>query len=158
MDPVTLAATATTFLVPYLSKLGGALMEEASAHLPESVGKLWDTITARFKDNPAASGAANDLAQKADDEDNQEAFKLQLKKSLKEDEEFVKALQAILKEARGNISNTGDGVVATNGGIGLTIKGDASGNFTFGNANTNVNAGDIIGGDPGDILKERKKK
>jgi len=138
MDPATLAATATTLLVPYLAKLGKSLMDEAGARLPETVSKLWETISARFKDNPAASGAANDLAQKTDDTDNQEAFTLQLKKTLKEDEEFANTLQAILKEAQAQVSNVGDGVVATNGSIGvgkIEIERDMSGNIMIGNNN-----------------------
>lgn len=138
MDPATLAATATTLLAPYLAKLGKSLMDESGARLPETVSKLWELITARFKGNPTASGAANDLAQKADDIDNQEAFALQLKKLLKNDEEFAGALQSMLKEAQGQISNVGDGAVATNGSIGvgkIEIGGDVSGNIVVGNNN-----------------------
>ena len=138
MDPTTLALTATTLLAPYLAKLGESFMEEAGARLPDKVGKVWEMITARFKGNPTASSVANDLVKKADDTDHQEAFALQLKKSLKEDEEFASALQAMLKEAQGQISNVGDGAVATNGSIGvgkIEIGGDVSGNIVVGNNN-----------------------
>jgi hypothetical protein len=136
MDPVTLAATVTALVAPYLAKMGETIMEEAGAKLPENIGKVWELISNRFKGNPAASGAANDLAQKADDTDNQEAFALQLKKALKDDEEFANALQSMLKEAQGSISNIGDGAVATNGSIGvgkIEIGRDLSGNITIGN-------------------------
>jgi hypothetical protein len=143
MDPTTLAVTATTLLAPYLAKLGESFIEEAGARLPDKVGKVWEMIIARFKGNPTASSVANDLVKKADDTDNQEAFALQLKKSLKEDEEFASALQAMLKEAQGQISNVGDGAVATNGSIGvgkIEIGGDLSGNIVVGN-NNQVNDG-----------------
>jgi hypothetical protein len=138
MDPATLAVTATTLLAPYLAKLGESFMEEAGARLPDKVGKVWEMIAARFKGNPTASSVANDLVKKADDTDNQEAFTLQLKKTLKEDEEFANVFQAMLQEAQGQISNVGDGAVATNGGIGvgkIDIGGDLSGNITIGNNN-----------------------
>jgi hypothetical protein len=138
MDPATLAVTATTLLAPYLAKLGESFMEEAGARLPDKIGKVWETITARFKGNPTASSIANDLVKNADEPDNQEAFALQLKKILKEDEEFANALQSMLKEAQGQISNIGDGAIATNGSIAvgkIEIGGDLSGNFTIGNNN-----------------------
>jgi hypothetical protein len=139
MDPATLATAATTLLAPYLAKLGESFMEEAGARLPDKVGKVWETIVSRFKGNTTASSVANDLVKKADEPDNQEAFVLQLKKVLKEDEEFAKTLQSMLKEAQGQISNVGDGAVATNGSIGvgkIEIGGDLSGNITIGNNNS----------------------
>jgi hypothetical protein len=138
MDPITLAATVTTLLTPYLAKMGETIMEEAGAKLPETISKVWEAISNRFKGNPAAAGAANDLIKKADDADNQEAFALQLKKALKDDDEFANALQSMLKEAQGSISNLGDGAVATNGSIGvgkIEIGRDLSGNITIGNNN-----------------------
>jgi hypothetical protein len=143
MDPVTLATTVTALVAPYLAKMGESMMEEAGAKLPEKISKVWGAISNRFKGNPAASGAANDLVKKADDTDNQEAFALQLKKALKDDEEFASALQAMLKEAQGQISNMGDGAVATNGSIGvgkIEIGGDLSGNIVIG-SNNQVNHG-----------------
>jgi hypothetical protein len=138
MDPATLAVTATTLLAPYLSKLGESFMEEARARLPDKVGKVWEIIATRFKGSATASSVANDLVKNADDADNQEAFTLQLKKLLKEDDEFAVALQNSLKEAKGQISNAGDGAVATNGSIGvgkIEIDGDVSGNIVIGNNN-----------------------
>jgi len=138
MDPATLAVTATSLLAPYLAKLGESFMEEAGARLPDKIGKVWEMIAARFKGNPTASSIANDLVKNADETDNQEAFALQLRKILKEDEEFANALQSMLKEAQGQISNIGDGAIATNGSIGVSkieIGGDVSGNIVIGNNN-----------------------
>ena len=138
MDPATLATATTALLAPYLAKLGGSFMEEVGSRLPDKVGKVWETIVSRFKGNPTASSVANDLVKKADEPDNQEAFALQLKKLLKEDEEFASTLQSILKDAQGQISNVGDGAVATNGSVGvgkIEIGGNLSGNITIGNNN-----------------------
>jgi hypothetical protein len=138
MDPVTLATSVTALIAPYLAKMGESAMDEAGAKMPEKIGKLWGAISSRFKGNPAASGVANDLVKKADDRDNQEAFTLQLKKILKEDDEFASALQVILKEPQGSVSNVGDGAVAANGSIAvgrIDIGGDVSGNIVIGNNN-----------------------
>lgn len=139
MDPATLAATVTTLLAPYLAKLGESLMEEAGARLPDKIGKVWEMIAARFKGNPTASSIANDLVKNADETDNQEAFALQLRKILKEDEEFANSLQSLLKQAQEQISNMGDGALATNGSIAvgkIEIEGELSGNITIGNNNS----------------------
>ena len=138
MDPATLAATITTLVAPYLAKFGESFMNEAGAQLPAQVSKIWEMISGRFQGNPTAVGVANDLVKKADDTDNQEAFTLQLKKFLRDDQEFAGTLQAMLKETQGQISNVGDGVVATNGGIGVgkvEIGRDLHGNIVIGNNN-----------------------
>lgn len=138
MDPVTLAATATGLLAPFLSKMGESAMEEVGAKLPEMVGKVWGAIVARFQGNPTASGAANDLAKKADDPENQETFALQLRKSLKEDPEFADMFAGLLSDAQQSITNIGDGAVATgaSNAVGkIEIGGDMPGNIVVGNKN-----------------------
>ncbi len=140
MDPVTLATAATTLLAPYLAKLGEAAIEKVGEQLPEKVGNVWNAIAKRFKGNPAAAGAASDLAKNAEDDDNKDAFTLQLKKALKEDEDFANALVDLLEQAQNaqGISNVGDGAVATNHSVAvgkLTISGDVSGNITIGDNN-----------------------
>ncbi|HEY5730744.1 MAG TPA: hypothetical protein VIS72_11870 [Anaerolineales bacterium] len=132
MDPATLAATVTSIVMPYLTKIGENLAQDAGK-------KLWEAITDKFKDKPAASGAAAELAEKADDEDNKEAFVLQLKKAIKDDPEFAQLLSGLMSQAGGgNITNT-DGVVATNGSVAVRdvqISGDQTGNIVIGSNNT----------------------
>lgn len=134
MDPATLATAATSFLIPYLTKIGENIAESAGK-------KLWDTITDKFKDKPAAAGAASELVENTDDPDNQEAFILQLKKVLKDDPEFAQEtarLVSKLESSSEGISNTGSGTVATEGSIatGGIQTGDVSGNILIGNQNT----------------------
>jgi hypothetical protein len=132
MDPVSLATTVTSFLVPYLTKIGGNLAEEAGK-------KLWDTIAEKFKNKPAAEGAAEELMGEAEDPDNQEAFTLQLKKAFKEDPDFAKEIANLLaRSSDGGITNT-DGAVATNGSIAvndLQVSGDINGNIIVGSGNS----------------------
>lgn len=132
MDPATLASMATSVVMPYLTKIG--------ENLAQTTGKkLWDTITDKFKDKPAASGAATEFAEKADDDDNKEAFILQLKKAFKEDSGFAKEITDLLeKSSGGGITNT-DGAVATNGSIAvndLQVSGNMNGNIIVGSGNS----------------------
>jgi hypothetical protein len=113
-------------------------MGKVGEQLPEKIGDVWNLIIQRFKENPVASGVTNDLAQKADDPDNQEAFTNQLKKALREDTEFVRALSKMMEQDQGNISNLGSGTVTTSGGIGVgnvQVGGNLSGNIVIGNNN-----------------------
>jgi hypothetical protein len=141
MDPVTLAATATTILAPYLAKAGKVVLEDAAKELPEAVGKVWDKLAQRFHDKPAAEDAARDLLSKPDDEDNQEAFKTQLRKLLKEDPDFASEFEALVNNAQAIINQQGSGAIATHGGVaagqgGIAIGGNVEGNVIIGNNNT----------------------
>jgi hypothetical protein len=144
MDLATLAATVTALVAPYLAKLGEAAMGKVGEQLPEKIGNVWNLIIQRFKENPVASGVTNDLAQKADDLHNQEAFTDQLKNALSDDPEFARALSEMMEQAPGNISNVGNGTVATGGGIGVgnvEVGGNLDGNIVIGNNNqVNKNA------------------
>ncbi|MCL4528347.1 MAG: hypothetical protein M1282_02925 [Chloroflexi bacterium] len=143
MDPVTLAATATTFLLPYLAKAGKIAIENIAKEMPDTVGVLWDKIAAKFQDKPAAAGAAQELASKADDEINQQTFKLQLQKALENDPAFAEEFESLFKKAQAsvNINVQGSGAVATNGGVaagqgGIAVGGNVEGNIIMGNNNT----------------------
>jgi hypothetical protein len=149
MDPVTLATAVTTLLAPYIAKMGEKAMEKIGENLPEKVGNLWGAISNRFKDKPAAADAANDFAKNAEDTDNQDAFALQLRKMLKEDESFASLLTDLLEQAKSEagISNVGDGAVANNhsNAIGkIQVGGNLSGNIVVGN-NNSVNSNRSVG-------------
>ena len=132
MDPALLATTVTSFLAPYLAKAGGAILDRATAGLPDAVSHLWDTITKHFEGNPAAAGAATDLAQNASDQDRLDAFALQLKMALKNDEQFAAQLEELVKKAGGD----------TGGGHNTTI--------TVGNI-SNISGGNTVVGTGNDV-------
>lgn len=153
MDPATLATTVTSFLIPYLTKIG--------EHVAEDTGKkLWETIVDKFKGKPAATGAAEEFAQKTDDPDNKEAFTLQLKKALKDDPDFAEEIARLLDQGtnRGGITNT-DGVVATDGSIAVRdvqVSGDMSGNIIIGPNNTISQETDTISRESTGNKKQRR--
>ncbi len=134
MDPATLAITVTSFLAPYLAKAGGAILDRATAALPDEASHLWDAITQHFQGKPAAAAAATDLVQNASDEDQQAAFALQLKMALKNDPDFAAAVEDLVKKASTG-QQGGQNISVTTG----NVTGSA---IVFGNNNsTNVKSG-----------------
>jgi hypothetical protein len=151
MDPITLAASVTTFLAPYLLKAGAKLADEAVEHLPAAVGALWKTIADRFKSKPEAAAAANDLTAKADEPDNQADFRKQLRKLLEQDPAFAQQMEGQYKQAEASVSINveGDGAAATGGSVaagrgGIAVGGSVSGSIVVGSNNT------VSSGKPGE--------
>jgi len=136
MDPATLAAAAIALFKPALAKAGEKLVEKVRERLPENVGKVWDTITAAFKGNPAAETAVKDFVENPDDADNEAALRKELKKAATSDATFAGELEKLLKAAGDqtvtNILVTGSGAAAASGGVaagegGVAVKGDVKG-------------------------------
>lgn len=143
MDPITLAASVTAFLAPYLVKAGAKMADEAVEHLPEAVAGLWKAISERFKSKPEATAAANDLTAKPDEPDNQADFRKQLRRLLEEDPAFAQQVETQFKKAEASVSINiqGDGAAATGGSVaagkgGIAVGGSVSGNIVLGNSNT----------------------
>lgn len=142
MDVTTLATAAVSFLSPYLVKAGEKAAEKVGEKLPESVGKVWTTITAKFHDKPAAAEAVKDLVAQPADEDNQASFRKELRKVFESEPAFAAALERILTEAQrqagDTIVNTGSGAVATQGGVAAGAGGIAIGGNVQGNVSVNA--------------------
>lgn len=134
MDPIMLAASALTVLSPYLAKAGGKVADKMIDALPENAGKLWAALTEKFKGKPAAEEAAQDLAQSPTDEDTQAAFRVQLKKALLEDPEFLATLDVLVKKAEDeSIKNS---ATASGHGVAFNVGGNVEGNIVVGKHNT----------------------
>lgn len=136
MDPQAIATTAVSVLSPYLAKAGEKAVEEVGKKLPETLGRVWRSITARLSGKPAAEEAAKDLAATPEDNDNQAAFRKELRKMLETDSAFATELAALLhsaqRESGVTVTNTGPGAVATGGSVaagagGIAIGGNVSG-------------------------------
>ena len=141
MDAVTLAATAVTFLSSCLVKAGEKAAEKVGEKLPDVAGKMWNAIAARFKDRPAAKEAVKDLVARPEDQDNQAAFRKELRKALESERtfaaEFEQLLDRVQRESGDTIINRGTGAVATRDSVaagagGVAVKGDVHGNITLG--------------------------
>lgn len=107
----------------------GSIWRVSGEVAPEAVGTLWRLILAKFEGRPAASGAASDYAAQPDDSDNQDAFTIQLKKSLREDQQFSAALAASLEAAQKSSAG------GSTGGIVISVGGNVGGNIVLGNNN-----------------------
>ena len=129
MDPITLAPAVLSVLLPYLVKAGEKAAEKIGETLPENAGKLWGTLTEKF----AGKDAVKDLVENPSDQDAQGAFRLQLKKALSEDPEFLAALTGLLEKAQQEAIQSN--VSARDGGIAVNISGNAEGNIVIGNNN-----------------------
>ncbi len=133
MDPATLATAVTSLLAPYLAKAGGAILDRATAALPDAVANLWGKVTKHFEGQPAAA-AATALAEKPSDEDQQALFAAQLKIALKNDPDFSAAVEDLLKKASPEQAGSHNVTVTTG-----NVSGSA---IVFGNNNsTNVKSG-----------------
>ena len=133
MDPATLAAAALAVLAPYMIKAGEKMAEKIGETLPENAGKLWTALTGKFKGKPAAEDAAQDLAKNPADEDAQVVFRVQLKKALAEDPEFLAALGALVKKAEDeSVKNS---AVASGHGVAVNVGGNVQGNIVIGSHN-----------------------
>ena len=138
MDPLTLATTAASFLIPYLAKAGEKAFETVGE---KSVDSLWRAITSRFKGKATAEEAVKDLVARPADGDNQAVFRKELRKVLEAEPAFAVELERLLISAQhqggDTVINTGSGAVAAKGGVaagvgGMAIKGDVHGNITVG--------------------------
>ncbi len=77
MDTATITQFAQhTFAVlqPYLPILAAKAAEEIGKKVPESVGKLWQAVKAKFAAKPAAQESVTDLLAKPGNENRQGAF------------------------------------------------------------------------------------
>jgi hypothetical protein len=137
MDSVTLAATATTLLMPFLKKAGAAAMDKLAEQLPDAIGKVWNAI---LNKSSGAAETASDIAQNPDDAENEVVFKKQLQKVIEKDPSFASLLTDLVEKAKSVPSDPsgGDTVTANNNSIAvgkISVGGNVNGNFVIGNNN-----------------------
>lgn len=143
MDISYLAASTAVFLAPYLIKAAEKAAETVGEKLPKAVAAVWDAVFSRFCGKSAAEEAAADFAVQPDDEDNLASFRKHLREVLEADQAFASELSQLLESAKNttaNITNTGTGAVASEGGVaagegGVAIKGDVHGGIHVGGSN-----------------------
>ena len=137
MDPITLAAAATSLLAPYIKKAGEKALDKIAEQLPEALGKVWNAIMNKSSN---VADAANDLAKNPNDADNEVYFKKQLQKALEKDEDFASELTDLVERAKSDpsLNRGGDNVTANNNSVAvgkISVGGNVNGNFVIGNNN-----------------------
>jgi hypothetical protein len=119
-----------------------------------AVQPLWEAITARFQDRPAAEAAAADFQRNASDPDNQQAFEVQLRQLLKEEPGLASQLAALFAAVSPSAPPPAGPSIFIGGGVGGHVV-VGSGNTVSSSVHTerhggiDVNAGqDVnVGGD-----------
>jgi len=139
MDPITLAATATTLLAPFIKKAGTAVLDKLAEQLPDALGKVWNALSNK---SDSITEAASDLAQAPDDSFNEENFKRRLQKTFEKDQEFASLMADLIEKAESEAGKPagGDQITATasNNSVAvgkISVGGNVSGNFVIGNNN-----------------------
>jgi hypothetical protein len=170
LDPVSLAASAAAFLIPYVTKAGETVAEKVGEKLPQVAGRVWNAIATRFRGRPAAEEAAADLVAGPAEDDRQAVFRVQLRKALEADPSFAEELAKLLSQAQkaagDTITNAGSGAVATGGGVAAGAGGVAVGGSVHGDVVTGAKStvfdqrGSTVGQQvnvAGDWIGRRKK-
>lgn len=123
MVPAALAAQVVTVLapaLPYLLKAGERASEEAGSRLGaqawEQASALWTKLRPRVEEQPAVLEAAQEVAERPEDEDAQAALRVQLRKLLSKDS----ALAAELVQVVGS------------GGSAMSVSARGRGNIAVG--------------------------
>jgi hypothetical protein len=129
MDPVIIATSVVTWLVPYLAQAGESVTKKIGE-------RFYAAIKARVEDKPSAKEAINDLEKAPTDEDAQAAMRVQLKKLLTEDSAFAAEVEKLLQaaEATGanpSISAKDRSIAAGRDVSGTIISGDVKGSITI---------------------------
>jgi len=129
MDPVAIATAVLTVLSPYLARVGEKVADKFAETLPENAGKLWSTLAAKFK----GKDTVKDLAENPTDGDAQGAFRLELKKALTEDPEFMTTVAGLLEKAQQEAFKSG--AAANDHSVAINVGGNVQGHIIIGNNN-----------------------
>lgn len=114
----------------FLRLKDGSICQLAEAPAPPALRNLWSQIDIHFQGKPAAEAAIEDLLWDAIDLDNQAAFGIQLKKVLRDDQDFANQL---LAEVEGYLHASGK---EKPGGISINVGGNVEGSILIGKNNT----------------------
>ncbi|MBI3246826.1 MAG: hypothetical protein HYZ50_09990 [Deltaproteobacteria bacterium] len=96
IDPATLAATAVTCLVPFLTEAGKAVAKRVGDAATDKTVQLYTFLKSKLT-SPGASEALAKLEKTPDEADRQTLFRLTLKDVLVDDPQFREELAVLLK-------------------------------------------------------------
>ena len=133
MDIPTLAIDVWTVVLPLLPLLASKGAEKLGE---EAGGALWTAVKEKFEKKPETKKVVDKLLKDPESTKMQGAFQYQLEELLEKDENFVKELAALLKNAQKSYKAElkGNGAIAQGNGAtavgagGVSIGGSVSGN------------------------------
>ena len=121
MDPATLAASAVSFVAPYLLDLG---KEAAKSAAGESGKSVWSWIKGKLT-SEAGKDAIKDAEAAPKEPENMQALQAALTKALKADPDAAKGLEAILKKAGASLSSQNTSVIGDFNKVGQASGGSS---------------------------------
>jgi hypothetical protein len=139
-DPTTTAKVFVDFLMPalpFLVKIGEDVASDAVKKIGHDAWNkavfLWSKLQSKMIDNASLRQSVEDAADNLTDSDAQAALRLQIKKLLTSDSQFLAEIGAQLqREASGNTVTANDRSVAAGGDItGNTIISGDKNNLRF---------------------------
>jgi formylglycine-generating enzyme required for sulfatase activity/cold shock CspA family protein len=102
MDPTALATKITIWIASYLAEGGEKPTERTGNRVLDAGDELWNVIMTRLQGKPVAEGIAKELMVNPSDDDNQEAFIIQIRKVLRDDQAFADQLANLLEISQAN--------------------------------------------------------
>jgi hypothetical protein len=107
MDPAAIAAGLVSVLAPFLKGFMSGVRDEsekageaAGGKLREVAAGIWRRLHPKLEQSPAALQAAENVADRPDDQDWQAALRAQLKMLLEEDHALAEELGSSLEDAQ----------------------------------------------------------
>jgi len=128
MDPILIATTAVSLLVPFFQRVGGHLAERIGQDLGDAamgrLDRLYDAVRSRLTGDRIAVGVLEKVREQPDSERDQGALQLALAQAIEADPSFGEALAELIEEAKAaggpNLARVSDaGAVAIGGNVNM---------------------------------------
>ena len=148
MSDSTLLPQLWQTLQPYLPVLLTEAAKAGGKRVPDAVARVWQTLVARLRREPAGREALDDLRRAPEDPDLQAVVRVRVRKLLDADPAWAANVAALLRAAgvQYQAELRGDGAIAQGPGAtaagkgAVHIRGDAHGNIIITGDDAQVNA------------------
>jgi len=98
MDPLAIAAMASSVLAPYLAKGGEAFASEFGKSAGQKIGELSDLVKSRFKGDKESEAILSLVEKDPQSRARSASLEEEMGKKMKEDPDFARKLGALMKE------------------------------------------------------------
>lgn len=100
MDPLTIAAMASSMLTPYIAKGGEAFASEFGKSAGQKIGELSDLVKNRFKGDKDAETVLDLVEKNPQSKARVASLEEAISKKMDEDPDFAKKLSALLEQVK----------------------------------------------------------
>ena len=130
MEPLAVGAV-VALIARYAEHLAGGMLDTA---VGERLRRVWDTVTARFRDDPVAEGALRRLQDQPGNANRRAAVEDHLQELVDTDSDFATALAALMRD------------VQQGGGGANSLSVDNAGAVAVDDARVEIRGGSIAAG------------